>query len=117
MEIERIDAETTYLEETATGFPTVTSDGGAYTVDPGALQPLETIQQTAAGVDPETVAATLGLETSQFDGDPIYHGSIPGTELQWQPHETGTTPALLLVSFGESQPGRYACTLEAVVRP
>lgn len=117
MHLEPVDDETTYLEETETGFPAVAVDDGTYTVEPERLQPLNALKAHVQSADPDDVSSALGLERGQFDGEPIYHGSEPGTELQFQVHGAETAPALLLVSFGESQPGRYACKLEAILRP
>ncbi|MEQ6885518.1 hypothetical protein [Salicola sp. Rm-C-2C1-2] len=91
--------------------PEIEVDGVEVTVRPGELKSIENIQQGTTTYRPEDVSAMLGLKVGSFDGVNIYKGSKPGLELHYQ----CVGDRILVFSFGEFQPDRFVCRLEAVL--
>ena len=91
--------------------PEIQVDGVKVSVRPGELKSIEYIQKDTATYRPEDVSAMLGLKVGSFDGVNIYKGSKPGLELHYQ----CVGDRILVFSFGEFQPDRFVCRLEAII--
>lgn len=116
MDIERRDDDIVYFESQDGAVLSVEVDGRPFGIDLVSLKPLSEIRDHAPGVDPDDIAAVLGYSVTSFDGDPIYHGRVDGSELYYDVVDSGAEVTMLVVSFGEVQPGRYAAVTEALVR-
>jgi|GEM_PF-657468 len=114
MDIERRDDDIVYFESLEGAVLSIDIDGSPCTVDPTSLQSLTEIRDHASGVDPDEIAAVLGYPVGTFDGVPVYHGRVDGSELSYTVVDSGAWVTMLVVSFGEVQAGRYAAAAEAL---
>ncbi|SER42997.1 hypothetical protein [Natrinema salaciae] len=116
MDIERRDGEIVSFESQDGAVFSVEVGGGPCRVDLASLKPLTEIRDHAPDINPDEIAAVLGYSVTSFDGDPIYHGRMDGLELSYEVVDAEDEVTMLVVSFGEVQPGRYAAATEALVR-
>lgn len=116
MDVELLDGGIEYVDDQETASLTVEFHAGTHDIDPVSLQHLGELRDHDPDVDPDEIAAVLGYAVGTFDGDLRYHGRVAGTDLCYDVVDSGNEAPILVVSFGEVQPGRYAFAAEALVR-
>ncbi|RZH67820.1 hypothetical protein [Natrinema altunense] len=116
MDIVRRDGEVVTFESQDGAVLSIEVDGRPYRIAFPNLKPLTEIRDHAPDINPDEIAAVLGYSVTSFDGDPIYHGRMDGSELSYEVVDAEDKVTMLVASFGEVQPGRYAAATEALVR-
>jgi hypothetical protein len=115
MDVERLDDGIEYADDQETASLTLELREEVHEIAATRLQPLRDLRDHASSADPDEIAAVLGHPVDTFDGDPRYHGRVDGTELYYDVVEGGDQSTMVVASFGEVQPGRYAVAAEALV--
>lgn len=73
--------------------------------------PIEDFDWNSAGLSLERIVKTIKSDVEDFDGIKIYKGSSRGSNL----FAYEGNGAIYILSYGESQPARYMCELNAIV--
>lgn len=86
-----------------------------YLIKPKDLKPIRELDQSVINIKPDDISSELGLKIVDFDGMKIHQGSKRGLKLYYEIIDDGNFNAILVFSFGETQPGRFICIFEAAI--
>jgi hypothetical protein len=84
---------------------------GQLSFSPSELRPIVEINQADSSLAPDDVVRSLNTETTQLGSLSIYKGTARGSKLYFLIRDE----IIFIVSYGESQPARFECEINAYI--